>query len=616
MQFKCSHCGQRLEIGDEQAGREASCPFCSQLTLVPEPRLRSSRKKAVFIVGFTIVGIAIALAVFIALIRVQRNDRSGNQLPTGNDPSQKRRPVLVAPVEPQRTSNLKLPPLRTERLIGRPGQLEHAFGYTMADDCRHVAWLESQSEVRAIRVHTPAGTLSGWQASNSGDIQVVVDGETKGNGVSVSTPVFSPDGKRCAFSVGDKDELRVLCDEQTGPLFNTVGGITFSPDGRFLAYVAQDKDNTCRVVVNGRKLPDFQAIYYESIQFSPNGRRLTYLAKKSGREVFVIHFRKDPQTTADSKHLLYRGETDEFADRPMVTILPQDSVSFVSRKLTFSPDGMRFAYFVRSGKGMHCLENIEKGPFVTYEISGAKGDEIKWNEPTDDAPGFETIDASSLVFSSDSLHIAFAAVVKGRWFIVDQKYMTTGDHPLGPFYWNTNLIGVTKLELGGNGYGVLVDGSANKFFKQVLRLYPDNHSDQIAAVILNDDDTQGVWVRGRDPFGHYHGIVEDSVCFSRDGRHIAFAAKKGDRYVVVLDGKELTEHAVIGSGTVHFLGNTDLVVWMGSDGTSEYLGFKNEGGKKFTRIVGGKMRGAEEGHVRYFAVQDRTMYFVEERFFE
>jgi hypothetical protein len=340
------------------------------------------------------------------------------------------------------------------------------------------------------------------------------------------------------------------------------------------------------------------------------------LAKKSGRETFVIHFCNDPETSIDSKRLFYFGKTGRFEDRPMVTIMPQGSVSLVSRKLTFSPDGTRFAYFVRDDKGMHCLENIEKNSFVTYEISGGKGDELKWNEATEDVPCFERIDTNSLVFSGDSEHIAFAAITDGRWLVVDRKYMTTGDNPLGPFYWNTNLLAVVKVDLGGTRHGVLVNGTATKFFKQVLRLYPDARSDRLAAVIVNEDNTQGVWVSGKGTLGHYQGIIEDSVCFSRDGIHTAFAAKKGDRCVVVLDGEELTEQAVIGSGTVHFLGDTDFVVWMGSDGTSEYLGYKDQGGKKFTRIADGKMWGAEQGHVRYFAVQDRTMFFVEEQFSE
>ncbi|MGD0812629.1 MAG: hypothetical protein ABSA83_03415 [Verrucomicrobiota bacterium] len=35
IKFKCSHCGQRLECGDEFAGTQIPCPVCQGHTVVP-----------------------------------------------------------------------------------------------------------------------------------------------------------------------------------------------------------------------------------------------------------------------------------------------------------------------------------------------------------------------------------------------------------------------------------------------------------------------------------------------------------------------------------------------------------------------------------------------------
>lgn len=35
IEFKCSGCGNSLRVQDEQAGRQAKCPVCNQLTTIP-----------------------------------------------------------------------------------------------------------------------------------------------------------------------------------------------------------------------------------------------------------------------------------------------------------------------------------------------------------------------------------------------------------------------------------------------------------------------------------------------------------------------------------------------------------------------------------------------------
>jgi DNA-directed RNA polymerase subunit RPC12/RpoP len=35
--FDCAHCGRKLQVPDEQAGKQAKCPGCGQLTAIPQP---------------------------------------------------------------------------------------------------------------------------------------------------------------------------------------------------------------------------------------------------------------------------------------------------------------------------------------------------------------------------------------------------------------------------------------------------------------------------------------------------------------------------------------------------------------------------------------------------
>jgi phage FluMu protein Com len=48
IKFKCSHCGQRLECGEEFVGSEIPCPVCKALTAVPPiaANMQASSKKS------------------------------------------------------------------------------------------------------------------------------------------------------------------------------------------------------------------------------------------------------------------------------------------------------------------------------------------------------------------------------------------------------------------------------------------------------------------------------------------------------------------------------------------------------------------------------------------
>ena len=48
IEFKCSGCGNALRVPDEQAGRQAKCPVCEQLTTIPNSPTPAAEPAATF----------------------------------------------------------------------------------------------------------------------------------------------------------------------------------------------------------------------------------------------------------------------------------------------------------------------------------------------------------------------------------------------------------------------------------------------------------------------------------------------------------------------------------------------------------------------------------------
>lgn len=101
-------------------------------------------------------------------------------------------------------------------------------------------------------------------------------------------------------------------------------------------------------------------------------------------------------------------------------------------------------------------------------------------------------------------------------------------------------VRVGYISQKGSRMTVTVDGAEGPTFDQILN--PDG-----IAVTLNNSRTTVLSGEG------------SPIVFSEDGKHYAYAARQGDEYVVILDGKEVTRGPigvkVFGYGPLRFIGN-------------------------------------------------------------
>jgi WD40 repeat protein len=194
-----------------------------------------------------------------------------------------------------------------------------------------------------------------------------------------------------------------------------------------------------------------------------------------------------------------------------------DQVTF----LTFSPDGTRLAYRAHIGaERFMVVDGQESGPYdvvgdpvfsldsrhIAFRASPRSRN--KWLMVVDGQDGKRHGDVGSAAFSPDGQRV-FYAVESGR-----DKVLVTDNKPVsGKFDFidapvfspdgrRMAFIGTNFVHTGGpNRFVVVVDGVAGNAYDRV-----------------------------------------ESLVFSPDGRHVAYAAQSGNRWSVVVDGREISSH--------------------------------------------------------------------------
>jgi Tol biopolymer transport system component len=197
---------------------------------------------------------------------------------------------------------------------------------------------------------------------------VVLDGNEGKVYDSIEGLTFSPDSKRLAYKARIKKSAKwsVVVDEEEGEKYIGIGRPIFSPDSKTVVYAARVRrllKSKYIVVVNDKKVEEYDGVGAGTITFSPNSERLAYAAK-FGKKWFIV----EGGNKGEGYDLVY--------------------------SLLFSPDGVRLAYIAIS----------KNKQFVV--VDGNKG------------KGYGRIGADTLAFSPDSKHLAYLAFYRHFNFVV------------------------------------------------------------------------------------------------------------------------------------------------------------------------------------------------------
>jgi len=206
----------------------------------------------------------------------------------------------------------------------------------------------------------------------------------------------------------------------------------------------------------------------------------------------------------------------------------------------FSPDGSRLAAVVEAAKGKEAVcvftqpaPSPNAPPPTTSALTTQPATWGGWGDPnaskaeltskgeltkppgdvpklaSDMGPPFDEVNSGSLRFSPDSRHLAYAARRDKKWYIV-----------------------LDAVDAGGPYDGV---GGLKFCESGALLGYVARREGKSVAVTLPMSVAGAVGAEGRA----HDSILEDSLAFSFDGRHLAYAAGKPGAMTVYLDGAEV-----------------------------------------------------------------------------
>jgi len=262
--------------------------------------------------------------------------------------------------------------------------------------------------------------------------------------VSWQNTPFSPDGRRIGFSAKKNRTGFFVLDGVEGPGMEQTAGPFFSQNGRHVAYLGVQGGKSF-LVVDGARKPAYDSVSWGTSPFSPNGLRVAYVATRGARNIAVVDDKpgeefdgvSSPVFSPDSKTVAYVARLGE---EMFVVVNGKRGASYKEiwwGGPTFSPDSRRLAFIAKMG---------QKWQVVVDGHGGKTFDGIFPHRYFYQAFQLTLSFPHCLVFSPDSLHLAYVGVDR------DKVYVMLDERASGPY------DGVGGALLSGHGTGATVKG--------------------------------------------------------------------------------------------------------------------------------------------------------------
>jgi Tol biopolymer transport system component len=257
--------------------------------------------------------------------------------------------------------------------------------------------------------------------------------------------------------------------------------------------------------------------------------------------------------------------------------------------IMFSPDNQKLAYVALEDNQWHMVVNETE--IGTYDY----------------------IMSESPVFSPDSQHIAYVASGCSESHEHDATVPHEGMHEF-----------VVLDEEEGKEYGAVVsDSLVFSPDSQRLAYVVQTHSGHVHTTVdtedtgeethSHEDDRWCVVVNGEKQ-KEYRATGDNTIVFSPDSQHIAYAAYDNESWFIVIDGEEQKQYEGI-SQAVTFSPDSRWLAYIGRTEENSYVVINRNEGKPFTGILigwGGDLIFDSADKLHYIAINGEEFYLVEE----
>jgi len=385
----------------------------------------------------------------------------------------------------------------------------------------------------------------------------------------------SPDSKCVAYIVKDHPGYHVEIDRTPDKVYEEIGGLTFRPDSTGIAYAGMRKTKWF-CICNNEEIGPYDNIGKTSPVSSPDSKKIAYTALNGGDWFAMLDGKKigGPYEgfapggiifSPDSKKIAYSVKK---GNKWVVIIDGEEYLSFYSlieRSLIFSPDSKKIAFIACNPE-----RNFFRNQMKTFLIvDGENGP--SWNyEPQSERNGI----LNEVIFSPDSQRIAYAICQNKKWsWIIDNEIQKGYD-------------AFISGRAGSPDWAKFPDFGKTICRPQTLSFSPDSKHFAYAAT----DNGQSVLVYDGEELSRMASILNNVIAFSPDSSHIAFEAMENNQQFMVLDQSPLEKYWGI-CGESSFSPDSTLLAYISTKDEISQDYYLNVGNKKWL-MPGGPLIGA------------------------
>lgn len=250
------------------------------------------------------------------------------------------------------------------------------------------------------------------------------------------------------------------------------------------------------------------------------------------------------------------GQTDSTLS---LTEFNLGSLEGKGRALRISPDGKRYGY-------------ISEALQVRVDrVTGADLMASKQRVVVDGKLAMESFDSvmdSTLLFSPDSKHFAYAAKAGDRWqLVVDDKADPAYDGVGAPVFSRDSQHVIYSARQGGRNF-IVVDGKPQQNFDGIGETAVSSDGKRLAYIAMQGGKGFVV-IDGKADEGSYDGA--GSIVFSEDGKHVAYAAVLGGKSFIVADGTPLQKNDGIVKDSLRYSPDGRSFAYAASSGRAQMM---------------------------------------------
>ncbi len=350
--------------------------------------------------------------------------------------------------------------------------------------------------------------------------------------------IFSETGKGAAYLAEEDGKTYVVHNGSAGKQYATVGAVSLSADGRRIAYGALE-DGKWRMVSDGKEGEVFNTV--KSPVFSPDGKHLAYLAMKGEKWYVVVDDMPNSGTSGNYSNLQFN------ADSNLIAYVENQAVN---KRVRLIISDLRFgSQHVKQSAGNLLVASNDKTRLAATQIVNNKLRVIDFSfaepEVVNEGQLYDGVDL--LAVGDDGASVSYVAVKSTTRFLV----LNNREEPLP----EGDLPGLPVVRPDKKGAGILMARPNGVFLRQAFFHSTEKGKmyDEAANLVYSPDSRfyalaarkgQGwfIVVNGKEGPG-FDRVV--SPIFSPDGKKVVYRARKaGKRFVVVADtnGKTIKQH--------------------------------------------------------------------------